>query len=103
MGNLITDLFRLFCLENEIDNFSVFSLFFLIDCLEYLDIVLLEIKDIKSKTAFGALFSLTLKEMTLSGCILKIYLRKFLHGKFLISFHFYLMVTFYTNISKAEI
>ena len=66
MGNLITDLFKLFCLENEIDNFSVFSLFFLIDCLEYLDIVLLEIKDIKSKTAFGALFSLTLKEMTLS-------------------------------------
>ena len=43
----------------------MFSLFFLIDFVEYPDIVLSEIKDI-SETACSAPFSLMLKETTLS-------------------------------------
>ena len=43
-----------------------YSLLFSIDSPKYLDIVLLEIKDV-SEPAFSAPFSCTLKETTLSG------------------------------------
>ena len=65
LGTLTPDLFKLFCLENGMRQFFIFSLFFLIDSLEYLDIVLSEINDMTG-TAISAPFSLTLKETTLS-------------------------------------
>ena len=73
----------LFRKKNEIFLHS-FSLFFLIDFLKYLDIVLSEIKDMP-KTAFSAPYILTLKETTLServggGYSFKIYFKKFLRG-----------------------
>ena len=69
--------FYLFCL--------FFLLFFLIGSLEYLDIVLSEIKDM-SETAFSAPFSLTLNETTLSELV-KFYFLKKIHGRIPILFH----------------